>query len=205
MNVVQTNTCGLLAGTRTSAEPTHFTDLYIPTGYILDVIRGGTRNLRDGCYTFGDILGLAAHHVVYTGEARAVEARLRAGVTARDFLRSRYGVAGGAGVSMGDSSDLKRFRLWMADSRATSGSADRGAHPARPAVSPSVESVDASDGDVRPSVGFAEELSRRTVIATETDWGRQKDLSTCELAVDKMKSTAEARTFMLGGSRARVA
>ncbi|MDP2999429.1 MAG: hypothetical protein Q8N47_18215 [Bryobacterales bacterium] len=70
----QTDTCGLQAGTRTAAEPPHFTDLYIPTGYIPDVIWGGTRNLRDGCHTFGNILDLAAYHVVYTGEARAVEA-----------------------------------------------------------------------------------------------------------------------------------
>ena len=116
MNVTQTPTCGLQAGTRTGAEPPHFTDLYIPTGYIPDVIRGGPRNLRDGCYTFGEVLDLPAHHLVYTGEARAVEAQLRAGVTVREFLWARYGVACRPS-ERGDWSDLKRFRLWMADAR----------------------------------------------------------------------------------------
>ena len=60
--------------------------------------------------------GLVAHHLVYTGEARAVEAQLRAGVTVREFLRARYGVVYGPS-ERGDRSDLKRFRLWMADAR----------------------------------------------------------------------------------------
>jgi hypothetical protein len=67
-------------------------------------------------FTFGDILDLAAHHLVSTGEAAAVETRLRAGVTVRALLRERYGVATGAG-ECGDRSDLKRFRLWLTDAR----------------------------------------------------------------------------------------
>ncbi len=72
MNVTQTNTCGLQAGIRTGAEPPRFTDFYIPSGCIPDVLKGTFRNLRDGCYSFSDILDLAAHHVVYKGEPRAV-------------------------------------------------------------------------------------------------------------------------------------
>ncbi len=91
-------------------------DCYIPSGCIPDVLKGTIRNLRDGCYSFSDILDLAAHHLVYTGEARAVERRLRAGVTVREFLRERYGVCCGPS-ERGDVSDRKRFRLWMADAR----------------------------------------------------------------------------------------
>lgn len=68
----------------TGAEQAHFTDLYIPAGYIPDVIWGRTHNLRDGCHAFGDVPNLAEHHSVYFGEAWAVEAQLRAGVTVRD-------------------------------------------------------------------------------------------------------------------------
>jgi hypothetical protein len=98
------------------ARPARHGDDYIPSGCIPDVIRGGVRNLSSGCYTFGEILDLAAHHIVWTGEAQAVEARLRAGVTVREFLRTRYGVVTGAG-ERGDRSDLKRFRSWLADAR----------------------------------------------------------------------------------------
>jgi hypothetical protein len=80
------------------------------------VIRVCVCNLRDGRYTFGGVLDVAAHHIVYACEARAVEAQLRAGVTVRGFLRARYGVAGGQG-ERGDESDRKRFRLWLADAR----------------------------------------------------------------------------------------
>ena len=67
-------------------------------------------NNRSGCYTFGDILDLAAHHLVWTDEAAAVVARLRAGVTVRALLRERYGVETGAD-ELGDRSALKRFLL----------------------------------------------------------------------------------------------
>jgi len=91
-------------------------DFYIPTGCIPDVLKGTVRNVRDGCFSLADILDLAAHHLVWIGEARAVEAQLRAGVTVREFLRARYGVACGRS-ERGDRSDLKRFRLWLADAR----------------------------------------------------------------------------------------
>ena len=117
MNVTPNqSTSSLQAGTSAGVEPPYFIDLYIPTAYIRHMIRGGTRNLRDGCYTLGDIPDLAAHRAVYTGEARAGEARLRTGVTVREFLRARYGVACGPS-ERGDRSDLKRSRLWMADAR----------------------------------------------------------------------------------------
>lgn len=91
------------------------TDDYIPSGCIPDVLRGTVRDLRRGCYSFADILDLAAHHLVYTGEAAEVEARLRSGaVTVRDFLRERYGVYAGGGC---DRSDLRRFRSWLSDAR----------------------------------------------------------------------------------------
>src|SRR5579871_924619 len=68
-------------------------DSYIPSGCIPDVLKGTIRNMRDGCYTFGDILDLAAHHLVWIGEAGSVETRLRGGaLTVRTFLRERYGV-----------------------------------------------------------------------------------------------------------------
>lgn len=52
--------------------------------------------MRRGCYSFGEILDLVAHHLVWTGEAQAVETRLRGGsVTVRAFLRERYGVITG--------------------------------------------------------------------------------------------------------------
>ncbi len=91
-------------------------DNYIPSGGIPDVIGGGVRNLRSGCYTFGDILDLAAHRLVSTGEAAAIGAQLRAGVTVRALLLERYGVVTGES-ERGDRSDLKRFRLWLADAR----------------------------------------------------------------------------------------
>ena len=65
-------------------------DDYIPSGCIPDVLKGTIRNLRAGCYTFGEILDLAAHHLVWTGEAQALEARLRA---------SRYGSSFGRGTA----------------------------------------------------------------------------------------------------------
>lgn len=92
-------------------------DYYVPSGCIPDVLKGTVRNLRSGCYTFGDILDLAAHHLVWIGEATTVEARLRGGaVTVRAFLRERYGVFTGKS-ERGHKSDLKRFRLWLADAR----------------------------------------------------------------------------------------
>ena len=52
---------------------------------------------------------------VWIGEAQTVEARLRGGaVTVGAFLRERYGVLAGKS-ERGDLSDLKRFRLWLAD------------------------------------------------------------------------------------------
>jgi hypothetical protein len=113
---METKTKGRLREAVGAVSPCAQDDDYIPTGLIPDVIRGGTRNLQDGCYTFGDIVDLAAHHLVSTGEARAVEAQLRVGVTVREFLRTRYGVACGPS-ERGDWSDLKRFGLWMADAR----------------------------------------------------------------------------------------
>ncbi len=89
---------------------------YIPHGHIPAVIRNRRRNLWDGCYSLSDILDLAANHLVYTGEAQAVEQQLRAGVTVREFLRVRYGVACGPS-ERGDRYDLNRFRLWLADTR----------------------------------------------------------------------------------------
>jgi len=92
------------------------TDDYIPSGCIPDVLRGTVRDLGRGCYSFADILDLAAHHLVWTGEAAAVEARLRSGaVTVRVFLRERYGVwALGTGD---DRADARRFRRWLSDAR----------------------------------------------------------------------------------------
>ena len=113
---MKTKTKGRLRQAVGAASQCAQDDDYITTGFIPDVIRGGTRNLRDGCFTFSDILDLAAHHLVSTGEAQAVEARLCAGVTVREFLRARYGVACGPS-ERGDWSGLKRFRLWMADAR----------------------------------------------------------------------------------------
>ena len=113
---METKTKGRLREAVGAVSQCALDDDYIPTGCIPDVIRGGARNLRDGCYTFSHILDLAGQHVVYTGEAQAVEARLRAGVTVREFLRARYGVACGPS-ERGDRSDQKRFRLWMADAR----------------------------------------------------------------------------------------
>lgn len=70
---------------------------------------------RRGCYSFADILDLAAHHLVCTGDAVEVQARLRSGaVTVRTFLRERYGVDTGGGC---DKNDLRRFRLWLSDAR----------------------------------------------------------------------------------------
>ena len=92
-------------------------DDYIPSGCIPDVVRGTVRDLRRGCYSFADILDLAAHHLVWTGEAAEVEARLRSGaVTVRAFLRERYGVYADESEH-GDKSDLRRFRLWLSDAR----------------------------------------------------------------------------------------
>ena len=54
---------------------------------------------------------------VWIGEAQTVEARLRGGaVTVGAFLRERYGVLAGKS-ERGDLSDLKRFRLRLADAR----------------------------------------------------------------------------------------
>jgi hypothetical protein len=93
-------------------------DFYIPSGKVPDVLRGGvTLDLRAGCYSFSDILDLVAHHLVWIGEAKAVESRLRGGpVTVRAFLKERYGIVTGAS-ERGDKSDLKRFCLWLADAR----------------------------------------------------------------------------------------
>ena len=92
-------------------------DFYIPSGCIPDVLRGTVRHMRDGCYSFADILDLASHHLVWIGEAGAVADRLRSGaITVRAFLRERYGVVAGKS-ERGDRSDLKRFRLWLADAR----------------------------------------------------------------------------------------
>ena len=62
--------------------------------------------MRDGCYSFGDILAFAAHHLVWIGEASSVETQLRGGaLTVRAFLRERYGVFTGES-ERGDKSDL---------------------------------------------------------------------------------------------------
>ncbi len=104
---------------RASLETGAVGDCYIPSGCIPDVLKGTVRNLRDGCYSFSDILDLAAHHLVYMGEARAVEVQLRGGVMVRQFLRERYGIACGPS-ERGDRSDRKRFRLWLADAQGIS-------------------------------------------------------------------------------------
>ena len=101
----------------TADLPSPYGDFYIPSGCIPDVLRGTVRHMRDGCYSFADILDLASHHLVWIGEAQAVEERLRGGaVTVRAFLRERYGVMA-AKSECGDRSDLRRFRLWLADAR----------------------------------------------------------------------------------------
>ncbi len=80
-------------------------DAYIPSGCIPNVLEGKILSMQDGCYSFSEILDLAAHHLVWTGETQAVEARLRAGsVTVRGFLRERYGVLAGESAR-GDRSD----------------------------------------------------------------------------------------------------
>ena len=92
-------------------------DAYIPSGSIPNVVDGTILDLRAACYSFGEILDLAAHHLVWIGEAQAVQARLPCGsVTVRAFLRERYGLCAGESEH-GDRSDLKRFRLWLADAR----------------------------------------------------------------------------------------
>ena len=47
-------------------------DAYIPSGCIPNVLDGTILDLRVGCYSFGEILDLAAHHLVSIGEAQAV-------------------------------------------------------------------------------------------------------------------------------------
>lgn len=91
------------------------TDDYTTSGCIPDVLRGRVRDLRRGRYSFADILDLAAHHLVYTGEAADAEERLRrVADTVREFLRERYGVWTGPGD---DRADARRFRLWLSDAR----------------------------------------------------------------------------------------
>ena len=93
------------------------TDDYLPEGRVPDVLKGTVRDMRDGCYSFGEVLDLAAHQLVWTGEASAVEARLRGGaVTVRQFLRERYGIVTGESEG-GNDRDLRRFRNWLADAR----------------------------------------------------------------------------------------
>lgn len=70
--------------------------------------------MADGCYTRGEIMDLAAHHIVWTGEAPAVEARMRAGFTLGALLRERYSVFVGEGC---DETDAKRFRGLLKDAR----------------------------------------------------------------------------------------
>jgi hypothetical protein len=86
----------------------------VPSGHIPDVLKGGVRNLQLG-YSFGEILDLAAHHLVWIGEDKAVEAELRSGVTVRAILKERYGACGGE--SQNAKREVNRFRLWLADAR----------------------------------------------------------------------------------------
>jgi hypothetical protein len=66
-------------------------DFYIPIGRI------GAVNLNAGCYTWGEILNLAAAELWRTGEADAARVTLKAGrQTVRAFLRQRFGVVTGA-------------------------------------------------------------------------------------------------------------
>jgi hypothetical protein len=65
MNVTRTQTTpGLQAGTRTGAEPRHFTDLYIAQGRI------GRTRLRSACYSWGEVLHIAALELWRRGAAR---------------------------------------------------------------------------------------------------------------------------------------
>ena len=64
-------------------------DARISTGRIARV------NLADGCFTFCEVLALAAQDLTARGEAAAVLARLTGGVTVRAFLRERYGAVTG--------------------------------------------------------------------------------------------------------------
>lgn len=85
MNVTRTQTTsGLQAGTRTGAEPPHFTDFYIAGGRI------GRTRLSAGCYTWHEVLAAVAADLTRRGEDAAVRTRLKARVTSvRAFLRER--------------------------------------------------------------------------------------------------------------------
>jgi hypothetical protein len=63
------------------------TDAYIPTGRI------GRRNLADACYSFAEILTIAAEDLTQCGEATEALTVLNGGtVTVRDFLHQRHGI-----------------------------------------------------------------------------------------------------------------
>jgi len=71
--------------------PSNFTDLYIAQGRI------GQRHLSSACYSWGEILTMAAMELWRRGETDAVRVTLKARrQTVREFLRERFGVVTGA-------------------------------------------------------------------------------------------------------------
>ena len=64
------------------------TDTYIPTGQI-----GGP--LNRACYTWGEVLALAARELHRTGDVRAARVTVKSGTPVRQYLRERFGVVTG--------------------------------------------------------------------------------------------------------------
>ena len=66
------------------------TDTYIPTGRI------GEADLKNGCYSFAEVLRLAAAELACKGEAESTRQLLKAGgQTVRGFLHRRFGIVTG--------------------------------------------------------------------------------------------------------------
>jgi hypothetical protein len=69
----------------------NLTDLYIEQGRI------GQRQLSSACYSWGEVLRMAAIELWQRGEADAARVTLKAGrQTVREFLRTRFGIVTGA-------------------------------------------------------------------------------------------------------------
>lgn len=64
------------------------TDTYIPTGQI------GATALKDGWYSWGELLTVAARELHRTGEVRAARVTVKS-VPVRAFLRERFGIVTG--------------------------------------------------------------------------------------------------------------
>ena len=84
-------TSALLSGTSSPAQEGSYTDLYIGEGGI------GERPLSNACYTWHEVLSLAATELWRRGEAERTRVMLKARrQTVRQFLRTRFGIVTGA-------------------------------------------------------------------------------------------------------------